>query len=78
MPPTMPIFERLAYHSMHRARPTGVGQWSNGRSGGSQGAVSAAAIGEDEDVDVRESNKALEILGQRLTWDLCHVSVARG
>jgi hypothetical protein len=71
MPPTMPIFERLAYHSSRRAdfvhRQSHHEQHESKNDGDSDISTS---------IEAQEDGRALALLDGPLTWDMCHVSLS--
>jgi len=70
MPPTMPIFERLAYHGMRRPGRRVAAKASSGLKHNEMGREGEE---EEQDVDRTEADHALEALGEPLTWDLARV-----
>jgi hypothetical protein len=71
MPPTMPIFERLVYHAQKKEM---FARQFEERV--------AKAVDDDDDeeedgsmsIEAQEDSRALLLLDEPLTWDLCHVS----
>lgn len=68
MPPTMPIFERLAYHSMKRSRSSPETKHDDHEDGTM---TPSSVIGS---LEAEEDDRALLLLDEPLTWDTCHVS----
>jgi hypothetical protein len=66
MPPTMLIFERLAYHEAKLRKR----EEHRTSSGAGPDEEHHDAVG---DVEIREDVAALKALGEPLTWDLIHV-----
>ena len=72
LPPTMYIFERLAYHAQHHDAPTRPR--SKPRGDDHDSATDGSDDLEHDEMEAREGGRALAIIGEPVTWDLCHVS----